>query len=417
MGLGWPSWAPWANDAPEQEPAPKPEPSAKPKQHLTPWAGTRMPPHAVENVGKTKVERNGGPWPYSGGARKPLEQYLGNSGWVIPPAEERPAPADNIGMLDPGSVQNLTLYNYRLNPWERDQAAAAYGGIVDEKDNPEIIGDSYQSYKLKNDSWGTLTPAQQSAIQFNGMLTSAVEADRNEVAPEDRSDYDSRVADVFGQHGGSSTYAPNTLAMMEAMGAQMRGQDIDEYLSYDRAFTMDEVMGMPEGTAPEMPNYIESTPFGADDFKTARSQETGIQLDLAVAALAGEFVAGALATQPGWDDRSKISSGLGQVAPLDQTPVGFYPTGTLAGPSGLTEEQIAQDAFYKGTYQALRTASSGYTLDSLWADLAGKGLTEPQIDDLFNYYWLMSDATDRQGIAGDGWVARDEFLASIGMGA
>lgn len=54
-------------------------------------------------------------------------------------------------------------------------------------------------------------------------------------------EYDKRVTKVFGQGGKSGQLAPNTVKLLHTLDFEAVGQDLDQYLSLERGFTMEDL--------------------------------------------------------------------------------------------------------------------------------------------------------------------------------
>lgn len=223
-------------------------------------------------------------WVNPGPASRPTtqveEDIFTRLGWRAPKAEKKPE-----AVFDLQETRDLSLFSYTISPkeWDRikseTQHAPGYGnpdrqtldvfgsspvenalGIAPLDLNPKSAekpknlkpGDkdfpktevTTKEAVLSWDAYNALTPAQQAAVDFNSLLVNARETDlSHSYAPdaERRAAYDKRVSNLFGPGGGSETYAPETVSLLSQVGADLIGQDLDEYLSLERAIDLTEI--------------------------------------------------------------------------------------------------------------------------------------------------------------------------------
>ena len=100
--------------------------------------------------------------------------------------------------------------------------------------------------EIKQLSWeeyDALSPKQRAAVDFNGALYNATNADKQAQLkgaddPNVRGSYDKALEKTFGSRDrGSDTYAPNTLALLSTLGLNDKGGDLDEWLNMGGAVT------------------------------------------------------------------------------------------------------------------------------------------------------------------------------------
>ena len=100
--------------------------------------------------------------------------------------------------------------------------------------------------EIKQLSWeeyDALSPKQRAAVDFNGALYNATNADKQAQLkgaddPNVRGSYDKALEKTFGSRDrGSDTYAPNTLALLSTLGLNDKGGDLDEWLNMGGAAT------------------------------------------------------------------------------------------------------------------------------------------------------------------------------------
>ena len=117
---------------------------------------------------------------------------------------------------------------------------------------------------------------QRAALEFNGALKQAIEADLALEGQEGNDEYNSRVSALFGEQGGSDTYAPNVVAFLERAGiSDTERGDLDNYLSGAAYITDDQL----DRLGQEDPGFKENDPLDThlqlvDDRMTALLTET-----------------------------------------------------------------------------------------------------------------------------------------------
>ncbi|MGV0949419.1 MAG: hypothetical protein ACOYB3_02015 [Azonexus sp.] len=96
-----------------------------------------------------------------------------------------------------------------------------------------------ESAALTWEAYDSLGDQQKAAVDWNTLLIDAREKDFSEAldvaSPEQKVQYDSEVERLFGTAGGSERFAPNTMKLLSELDVVQLGQDLDEYLSLERA--------------------------------------------------------------------------------------------------------------------------------------------------------------------------------------
>jgi len=125
------------------------------------------------------------------------------------------------------------------DPAER-AAREAQSYISDYTDN---LGATSGTRQLSWEEYDALTPRQQAAIDANGALYNAILADKEAGSSGERiAGYDDSVLELFGEHGGSDTYAPRTVALIRELGLeQLPNQDLDQYLGLNALIREDDL--------------------------------------------------------------------------------------------------------------------------------------------------------------------------------
>jgi hypothetical protein len=109
---------------------------------------------------------------------------------------------------------------------------------------PKVKAEEFSAAPLTWEAYQSMSADQKAAVDFNTMLVEAREKDLSKnwtLSPDEQEEYDKRVQKVFGQGGGSTKTAPNTMKLLATVDMNLVGQDLDQYLSLERGFTMDEL--------------------------------------------------------------------------------------------------------------------------------------------------------------------------------
>ena len=113
----------------------------------------------------------------------------------------------------------------------------------------------YAPEQMSVDAYLQLAPRQRAAVDANTALIAAAEQDvaswaKQQLAgkPIEDKNYLSQVEESFGDKGGSDTYAPRTMTVLEDLGLNLQGKDLDQYLNYSALVTADDLKGLTPGT-------------------------------------------------------------------------------------------------------------------------------------------------------------------------
>jgi hypothetical protein len=105
------------------------------------------------------------------------------------------------------------------------------------------------THRLSREDFARLSPEEQSAVRFNTLLVQAREKDlnhRGDYTPDNvqKAEYEKTVRQMFGKHGGSETFAPETVAVLKRIDFEQVGDDLDDYLGLKTAVTQDDLRSM-----------------------------------------------------------------------------------------------------------------------------------------------------------------------------
>jgi hypothetical protein len=149
-----------------------------------------------------------------------------------------------------------------------------------EKQNNWFGGeDQYATKEMSVDQYLTLTPRQRAAVDANTALVQAAEQDttswaKQQVAgkPIDDKNYLDEVKQSFGDTGGSDTYAPRTMAVLQDLGLNLQGRDLDQYLNHSALVTDADLKALVPGATATDPRQQNAVAFA--EAASARLSET-----------------------------------------------------------------------------------------------------------------------------------------------
>ena len=157
---------------------------------------------------------------------------------ITPPPPRGTVPAGNNGPPGhlPGSTGPDNTRQALVEQAAEDERASWASGLG---------GGTQQVRALTWDEYDALSPQQRAAVDANTMLIDAIKSDLARPAgrSDDRvygegSDYQTSLAALFGENGGSGTYAPATVAALEQLGlADTEHGDLDNYLNQSALVT------------------------------------------------------------------------------------------------------------------------------------------------------------------------------------
>jgi hypothetical protein len=115
----------------------------------------------------------------------------------------------------------------------------------------------YAPEQMSVDAYLQLEPRQRAAVDANTALVQAAEQDiaswaKSNIAgkPIDDKNYLDQVNQSFGETGGSDTYAPRTMAVLQDLGLNLEGRDLDQYLNRSALVTASDLDTIRTGAEP-----------------------------------------------------------------------------------------------------------------------------------------------------------------------
>jgi hypothetical protein len=99
--------------------------------------------------------------------------------------------------------------------------------------------------EMTEEQYYDLSPDQRAAVDFNTMLSTAVNKDErrrehgkyDDISKQHQMNYDATVGRLFGEEGGSDLYAPETVAVLSQLELKDKSADLDDYLQLKVAIT------------------------------------------------------------------------------------------------------------------------------------------------------------------------------------
>lgn len=334
----------------------------------------------------------------------PSQQAMLSGGWTLPlDASPRLRPFT----YEEGSERPLKAHYYTLDEWERDALNSAYYNS-EGYGRPEGIwfddrtmraGGHNRSATVTREAYNALTPAQRNALDFNRMLIAARERDMAGVdsTPEERTQYDKDVKEMFGERGGSRQYSPNIVKLLKDIGlTNLVGQDLDEYVSLDRAFDEDEIAMLPDTGDNYSAGFVTSKVKKDEEYDLLRSATNQRKLDYKQIEAAGSYIDRAMndAGLARWDRSSTIAYGImGEEQPLDRTPFGWEDLST--GESRRAGDDKTKEEFFQ--YALGELSQPGADLTNLQEGFREFKFTDDDLRELRDFVFTKADWMERSG--------------------
>ena len=185
-----------------------------------------------------------------------VREILNASNWTVPAKVEQ----DGAGSMPDTSFESfadLKAHEFRVTNEETDRVQAMFNTAraqasgyeaprnpTVDQNMPLMEVDDLQSAALTWDAYNELGTQQQAAVDFNTLLVEAREKDLGKsyaMSDADRLAYDDEVTRLFGEGRGSDTIAKETVGLLAQLDMNLVGQDLDEYLSLERAIDTEEL--------------------------------------------------------------------------------------------------------------------------------------------------------------------------------
>lgn len=363
----------------------------------------------------------------------PTRQLLENRDWTLPDAP--PEPITPTHKVDLTNAKPLAEYTYDIDDAELTRILNTYTGedgyvgpekvaktpfgpggrrmtqdSYYENDTRTIESDVTHSVQMTWDEYNALNDDQRAAVDFTTEFLKAREADLSKSADQEAMpDYTERVEAMFGEGGGSQTYAPRTLELLEGVGFEAPGQDFDEFLSLDRLPTTDELM---------------AGNFDKVDFETAdlsdpeevqaavRSVANQALVDNALIQEAGAFLNEALQDEGVWNTSSAVTNAL-TGEPPGKVPVGFGNEGMRDWVEG-RDPEFGMDEYFQTTYAGL--SNPGADWQEVWTTAVENAeMPEQDVQKLLRYIDLRTRKEEQMGLLSDDLRTPEQIRALVGL--
>jgi hypothetical protein len=184
------------------------------------------------------------PWANIGRALSDFSHGLEKSPLVkgndtVPSISGRGVPELSQGINDIGQAQYVEKKASDDAQLERDRYAGSLGPAG-----------RRQVRQLTDQEWTALTPNQQRDVINSYALYQASEADRKAGSHDTgKIDYQDKVSGIFGEQGGSDTYAPKTVALLNELGYKNDKGDLDQFLNGSAIPTYENITGEEQNDA------------------------------------------------------------------------------------------------------------------------------------------------------------------------
>jgi hypothetical protein len=352
-------------------------------------------------------------------------RVLEASNWSLP---ERPAVAPvDTSMLDLTQSRQLNSHTYTLSPNQWKQLTSTARKYYPQQEGQEVAGvraattPMLQSAPMTQEAYDALDDEQKQAVQFNTLLVEARQQDLTaQQKPQNRDSYDEAVRKMFGDTGGSDTYAPNTVQLLEKIGYTSKASDLDDFLSMDAAVSLSELKNFKLPPLPVIKaiepleqtwlgNPASRIPLPTDTYEKVRSQSNlDTAYGLAIRS-AGQKIAATLKDNQLWSPTASLNSVMG-------LPVGDVPFGFARGPYAdvrKTAEDQRKEAIFQQAYESLMNPKS--TLESFAAAVQEEKLSDKEIEELFSYLDAQSRNDEALGIVRSGQRTPKQFREFLGL--
>jgi hypothetical protein len=345
--------------------------------------------------------------------------YLKSLGWEVP--TDSPllkAPMTDADMYAEDSVNQLASYTYQVDKAERDRITAKYRTVegfappatVSGMPDPDTVPfeAEVETVQLTWDEYNRLSDDQRNAVDLNDLMVAAREADLSKeyvLKGEELEEYNRRTEALFGRSDTSEKIAPNLVRLLTDIKWEAVGHDLDEYISLDRAFTLDEIknLNMSNVDFERLRNtaaQVSTNPGGygstvtapaSTNFARVRSPEELAKADAALIAAAGARIEEVMGnpTFNLWDLESSMNYAM--------NPEAGRPTGSLVpfGYGFQTDRTSVEDQNKEAVYQSafnMLTDANTTDLQPLWDEMEYWGFNDKDV----NEFWQFVDDRTRK---------------------
>jgi len=139
---------------------------------------------------------------------------------------------NGLGGQEPPNPFGMAAVSNELDRFQNVEQAEQEAQQARVQQYTDALGNTEGTRRLSWDEYNGLSPRQQAAIDANTALYDAIVADQQAPSTEERiPGYDDAVMSLFGENGGSETYAPRTVALLSELGLeQLPSRNLDQFL-------------------------------------------------------------------------------------------------------------------------------------------------------------------------------------------
>lgn len=354
-----------------------------------------------------------------------VRNLLESQGWTVPPPTKTVRTPEQVFSTEKDSEKSLASFSYDVSPEEWGLITSMYGNaygyapperevqpndVTKRSQLPPIVRAQLQkgaptqqwlasedvqqgkkvtmqapqvsSAALTWEEYEALSDDQRKAVDFNTMLVEAREKDLTSTydpTPEQRNAYDEQVTKMFGEGGGSDTYAPEVVSLLGQIDFDAVGQDLDEYLSLERAVDMDELAKFKISKNTPLIFGEENTPDTTPNYAAVRTPENLSAVEANVVDKA------AVASQEAMQQAMLTSASILQSV---QDTMALSRQQQVTGFGGLAVETptlVPEDEqWFQGIYNYLMDPAVS-DLGALWQEFKDVNATDKDIEDVFAY--------------------------------
>ena len=364
-----------------------------------------------------------GPAPELNRTNRALLEALG---WKLP--GEAPAAAgvtlDNL--LDQSKGRDLAAYQYNIERPELELLQMATEGKKGVTQGEALAaGDrrvgtgKIRAVPLTPEAYKNLTPEQKRAVDFNTMFVEAREKDLALTDEEGKgSTYDKAIEEMFGKESGSTKYAPNTMDLLGKIGYQAKGQDLDEFLSGEQLVSLDELQNFTfTDTELKQEALAPRSQVGVNQYIDTRSTANQAVAQEQLVELAGAYIDEALKNPQVWDVPSAAVFSATGAPPTGMTvPWGFGTAADRLNVEGVYDNPLdeTRDQDLRDAYAMMQNPEN--TVDRFWTTANDLGMTEGDLQTMFNYFDVQSRKDAATGIVTPGMRSPNEMRELFGLG-
>lgn len=184
-----------------------------------------------------------------------LQPYTAEPDPVAAPESKAGAPSQQQQQQQLSALGEAYAHPKAPIPGYGPEYAAIFSTGLPENEQPKDTADPvhYKAREVDHLSWAEyldLDKRERGAVDFNTLLVQARQKDLNRQDDYhktgiQRTAYDNTVKKMFGEDGGSQTYAPETVALLSDIGFKetdaKRFDDLDKFLGLKSALTADDI--------------------------------------------------------------------------------------------------------------------------------------------------------------------------------